>query len=162
MKHNNMKRIPLTQGKVALVDDDFYEYLNQFKWCVKKNRDTFYAIRHVMKKGNTKRIWMHREILNSPEGMLTDHRDGDGLNNQRSNLRVCSHVQNNRNRRMRLDNSSGYKGVQWRKDREKWRAIIKVGQKLKHIGNFTSKIEAAKAYDKAAKKYFGKFAKLNF
>jgi hypothetical protein len=91
-----------------------------------------------------------------------DHKDRDGLNNQRDNLRVATHAQNDQNRGLRRDNTSGYKGVSWRKDKKKWQAHIKVNQHARHLGYFKSKLTAAKVYDTAAIRYFGKFAALNF
>lgn len=145
------KCIPLTQGKAALVDDEDFDKLNQYKWCF----DGQYAQRKV---GN-KTIRMHRVILDSPQ---VDHIDGDGLNNQRSNLRVCTHTQNQMNRAKHKIMSSKYKGVSWNKPTEKWRARIETNQGSLYLGLFEVEEEAARAYDEAAKENFGEFARLNF
>jgi hypothetical protein len=105
---------------------------------------------------------MHRVIMNAPSGMLVDHRDGNGLNNQKSNLRICNRKQNQQNRPMNSNNKSGYKGVCWNKRSNKWRSGIRVDNKDIFLGSFFCLVKAAKAYDEAAKKYFGEFAYLNF
>lgn len=151
------KQIPLTQGKVAIVDDDMYEYLMQWKWSAIKSRSTYYAKRN----GGfpfRKMILMHRVIMNTPDGMETDHRDHDGLNNTRANLRNCTRSQNLRNHKTR--NSSGFKGIKMHQG--KWRADIYVDGKRIYLGSSSNAEDAAKLYDEAAKKYFGEFANLNF
>lgn len=106
---------------------------------------------------------MHRFILDlKKEDPDVDHKDGNGLNNQRSNLRTATRAQNARNRRIRTDNTSGFKGVTWRKDLGKWNAFIEIKTKRIHLGYFTDPMEAACAYDMAAVKYFGEFAHCNF
>ena len=153
-----MKEIKLTQGKVALVDDEDFEELNQFKWyAAKMTKGTFYAGR----KKNNKRAYLHREIMNPVAGMEVDHIDGDGLNCQRVNLRNCTHIQNTMNRRMSLTSTSGFKGVSWHKRDEVWQANIRVDRKLKYLGSFSMLEDAALAYNKAATKYFGEYAELN-
>lgn len=152
-----MKHIKLTQGKVALVDDDLYEYLNQWKWFARKNRIVYYAVRYPD-------IKMHRvvaELRGIPLGSDIDHRDGDGLNNQTYNLRASSPQQNAANRGPTCDNATGFKGVYWRRREQRWAASIKVGDKSKHLGYFDTALEAALAYDDAAKEAFGEFAYSN-
>lgn len=157
-----MAEIPLTQGKVTLVDKEDYEFLSQWKWFARKNGINWYASRQSKKDdGSPKTINMHSIILNPPKGMEIDHINGDGLDNRRSNLRLCFKFQNQRNSKLRLCSSSGYKGVSFSKDRKKWRADIRIHGKLKNLGFFLSKEEAAIAYNKAAIKEFGEFAKLN-
>lgn len=149
-----MKRIPLTQGKFALVDDEDYVELNQHKWCAYKQGNTFYAARAVN--------LMHREILGLKrgDGKVTDHIDHDGLNNQRSNIRVCTQQQNMMNKRKRKNNSSKYKGVYFLKT-NKWIAQIHFDNKSIHLGLFDDELEAAQAYDKKAIELFREFAKTN-
>jgi|SRR3989304_348735 len=159
-----MKRIKLTQGKYALVSDRDYTYLNQWKWCACKYTNTWYAQRTVGPKGGQHKILMHRVILGLQAGNKRqgDHRDGNGLNNQRRNLRVATPRQNQHNQPRRCNNTCGYKCIYLRKDRQKWHTRITVNGKKVHVGYFDSPIEAAKAYDKAARKHHGKFARVNF
>jgi hypothetical protein len=162
-----MRKIFLTRGKVALVDDEDFEWLSQWKWSVETHAKTFYALRSIyLGRENSKAkmtlVRMHRVIMGMPVNKEVDHKDGDGLNNQRDNLRVCTHSQNLSNRGKDKDNTSGYKGVWFDKNRGKWSADLHFKGRTVHLGRFTSVIEAAKAYDKAALKYFGEFARLNF
>jgi hypothetical protein len=144
-----MKEIKLTQGKVALIDDLDFVKINQHKWFF----DHGYAKRN-------KNIYMHREIMNTPEGMDTDHVNGDGLDNRRDNLRICTHNENVRNCKIGKNNKVGYKCIE--KRGLKWRAYIVVNGIKNHLGYFNDSSAAASAYDTAAKKYFGEFAKTNF
>lgn len=108
-----MKKIPLTKGQVALVDDEDYEMVSRYKWYTQDINKTLYAQRMIVTKGTGKRVtmFMHRLIMNTPQGMDTDHIDRNGLNNQKSNLRICTRTQNLLNRGMLKSNTSGYKGV---------------------------------------------------
>lgn len=160
-----MKKIPLSQGKFALVDDKDYAFLMQWKWCLSSKR---YAARNenyykADGKRTTRTIAMHQVLNKAPKGKLTDHRDGDGLNNQRYNLRTATKSQNMRNRKSSKDSSSKYLGVSFVKKWNKYRASISLGNgKTKSIGGFykTDK-DAAKAYNIEALKYHGDFARLN-
>ena len=145
-----MKEIFLTQGQVALVDDIDYERLNCFKWCAQKDKNTFYARRYLSKKnGKSYMIQMHHEILGiPPKGLITDHRDGNGLNDQRENLRFVTYKQNNQNRKNQ-ESSSKYPGVCWYKTTNKWIANIRINGKQKHLGFFADELEAFEAYRKA-------------
>lgn len=156
------KQIPLTQGQFAIVDDCDYERLSQFKWFAHKNKHTWYAQRNEP-RGNGKRgfVHMHHEVLSVPPGTRVDHKDSDGLNNTRDNLRPATYPENNRNARKRMDNTSGYKGVSWHKGHRKWIASIRIDDKLRHLGDFATAEEAAAAYDKAAIAAWGEFARIN-
>lgn len=156
-----MKRIPLTQGKFALVDDADFNWLNQWKWCVFFNGHSWRAVRVVRKKT----IYMSRFMVDAPQGKLVDHHNHDTLDNQRHNLRICSCTQNNANQIIRNYTISKYKGVYWDKTRQRnkrWSANIKKEGKVCRLGRYLTEIEAAKAYDKKAKELFGEFAYLNF
>lgn len=154
------KEIPLTQGKVAIVDDEDYSMLSQYRWFL---HTTGCAIRHFGHGRKDRRmIRMHREIMNAPKELQVDHINGDKLDNRRSNLRLATNSQNQMNCRKRYGNDSKYKGVCWHWQNSKWRANIKIDGKQTHLGLFLNEIDAAKAYDDAARKYFGEFAKTNF
>jgi len=165
-----MKKILLTQGKVAKVDNADYKWLNQWKWYAHQIGHTFYAEckASIRKTGNIaeyerKNEMMHRLILGLQPGdkREIDHRDGNGINNQRNNLRICTHKQNGRSRRKQAVGTSKYKGVSWNYREHRWRSDIRVNGKLIYLGCFSSEKTAAKAYNKAALKHFGEFALLN-
>ena len=157
---NAMKEIQLTQGKVALVDDEDFDRVSQFKWFADKHNHSFYACRKGCRvNGKQKTISMHGFILN---GKWIDHRDGDGLNNQKSNLRFCNNQQNQMNTRPQINNSSKYKGVYYFKRDNRFKSQVWFNGKSYYVGTFDSEIEAAKAYDKKALELFGEFARLNF
>lgn len=140
-----MKIIPLTQGFEAIVDDEDYEELNKHKWCLFKHRNTYYAQRVIHKEDKKQiSVKMHREILKTREGMKTDHKDGNGLNNRKYNLREVTNRQNLQN--LHITKSSQYAGVSWRKDRHKWRAQIQINRKALGLGLFNTEIEAHNAY----------------
>jgi len=150
-----MKKIKTTKGKYVLVDNEDFDELNQYKWHL----DLRSVCRYI-RGSNNKRIKIHRQIMDCPKGMEVDHKDGNILNNQKKNLRICTHEENGKNRKLSKDNKSGYKGVSWYKKMNKWVAKIKVNYKSIHLGYFDSKEEAYKAYCKACIKYHGKFANL--
>lgn len=153
------RKIQLTQGKSALVDDKDYEWLMQWKWCV----STGYAYRGFGTRKNSKGILMHREILKPKPHRFVDHINGNGFDNRRNNLRVCSRKQNNRHRiGARRTTSSRFKGVTKNRNTIRfWQAQITANYKHYCLGSFASEIEAARAYNKAAKRLHGKFALLN-
>lgn len=162
-----MKQISLTQGKFAIVDDCNYEWLNQWKWYAVKSLNTYYAGRCLYlgggrKNAKRKSIFMHNLILKPEQGQEIDHCNRIGLDNRLNNLRSCTHSQNCQNATPHKKSRSKYKGVTWLKARNRWVADITVSYKMMRIGSFHSEILAAKAYDKAARKYHGEFACLNF
>lgn len=156
------KKIPLTQGKYATVDDDVYEWASRHKWYAHRSGKTFYAVRNVGKYPHQRHLHLHREIMNPHDGTLVDHADGDGLNCTRANMRLASQAENTRNRGRNINNTSGFKGVYWRGERGKWYAKIMVNGKFVYLGSSSRLEDAARIYDVAAIKYFGEFAKTNF
>jgi hypothetical protein len=155
-----MKEIQLTQGKVALVDDEDYERLAKFKWYAAwtPSSRTWYARRRSVP--DRKMVHMHREVLRVTSAPV-DHINHDGLDNRRANLRLCTQGLNLRNTRKRAGCSSQYKGVSWIRARQLWCACIEVNGRTLHLGKFTDEREAAAAYDRAAQKHFGEFALTN-
>ncbi len=150
--------IPLTQGKFAIVDAEDYDRLNQYQWYACKCKSTFYACR--CEGGKT--IRMHREIMRAPKELICDHINHNGLNNRKSNLRLCTHAQNCYNQQASSTGTSKYKGVSWHKCSGKWSARVRRDRKFYNLGDFENEIEAAMAYDKKAKELFGEFAYPNF
>lgn len=153
-----MKEIQLTNGFVAMVDDADFDWLNQWKWYAHKAGKSIYAERTEYKQ--QKQIRMHVQIMNPENEMRVDHKDLNGLNNQRNNLRICTHAENRRNLTKPKNNTTGFKGVS--PIRGKFQATIKVNYQQIYLGVYVDPIDAALAYDKAAKKYFGEFARTNF
>lgn len=157
-----MKQIPLTQGKSTLVDDEDFEELSQHKWYANKSNKNWYAKRNCRINGKWIKLRMHRLIMNAQKGQEIDHKNGNGLDNRRCNLRFCTQSQNLQNQQRRYTGISQYKGVSWKKQNKKWQAYIRLNCKPQYIGYFSDEIEAAKAYDTKAKELFGEFACLNF
>lgn len=153
-----MKMILLTQGMIAQVDDEDYEELSRYTWCLHRNGRNCYAKR--AKPGENRTIiYMHCQIMGT-KGI--DHIDVNGLNNQKNNLRSATQTQNGGNSRKQNNTSSNFKGVSWSKVKRKYRAYIRVRRQYMHLGWFAVDAEAALAYDIAAQTYFGEFARLNF
>ena len=153
------KEILLTQGKVTLVDDENFEFLNQWKWYHHQG----YACRALHRINHKQpHIFMHRVIINTPLGMETDHINQNRLDNRKENLRACTGTQNAHNKKIDSLNTSGYKGVCWHKYVKKWVAQIGINKTRKHIGYFNTAEDAARAYDELAKIHYGEFANLNF
>jgi AP2 domain/HNH endonuclease len=157
-----MKIILLTQGKIATVDDDDYERISKHKWYYKGG----YAVRSSREDGTLRTIFMHREIMHTPDGMVTDHINGDGLLNRKRNLRVCTHNQNIMNSKKVTsfggeNTSSIFRGVSWNKQNKRWVAYIKIDNRLIYLGVYKNEIKAAESYNKAARKYHGEFSSLN-
>lgn len=150
--------VPLTQGYVALVDREDYEELIKYKWSAYKTNNTFYAIRNIYIGTKRTTVNMHRVIIEPPNDLFVDHIDGNGLNNQRSNLRICTSSQNGMNRGKQKVNTSGFKGVTFCKNNNKWQAQIKVNKVNLFLGYFDTPEEAYKAYCEGCIKYHGEFA----
>lgn len=159
------KRIPLTQGQVAIIDNEDYERLSKHKWCARWDPDTktYVALRNGPRAEIPRRtIFMSREIMNPPDGKVVDHKDHNTLDSRKSNLRVCSATQNARNRIVNPNTTSGWKGVSCDKRTNKFYARIRVDGSRMYLGSFEDPMQAARAYDKAAAKHHGQFACLNF
>ena len=157
------RRLYLGQGKWTLLDVKDYYHLRFFKWVVYGNGTNLYAIRLRLTDPNkTSTVYMHREIMNPPPGLVVDHKNCDGLDNRRSNLRFATHAQNTRNRRKKKNGSSQFLGVYFNKEKSTWDSQLMHNGKKIWVGRFQTQIDAAKAYDAAAKKYHGEFARLNF
>ena len=157
------RRIYLGEGQWTILESPDYYRLKNFRWFVFVSSGKFYAHRcAIIKNQRTKRISMHREIMNAPKSKLVDHKNGDSLDNLRSNLRLATQRENLRNRKKtKSKTSSLFRGI-YRYRKYRWVALIKYRGKRIWLGIFDNEIDAAKAYDKAAKKYFGQFARLNF
>lgn len=157
-EHGSYRVVPLTQGQFALVDEADFALVSSYSWRAvpRADRKGYYAV--------SGRVFMHRAIMGFSEPgfpyQQTDHRDGNGLNNRRFNLRPATPSQNQANSNKRIGRSV-FKGVYWRKDRGKWKAQIRVKTKRRHLGHFVTERDAAQAYNEAALKFFGAFAKLN-
>lgn len=160
-----MKRVELTQGMHALIDDEDYLLVNQYNWCVLQTAHRHWvAVTGPNKKTEGKLLYMHRLIMNIGPGQQVDHREHyeDYIDNQKSNLRLCTNAENQYNQRKQLKKtSSQYKGVHWNKQRCKWQVRINVNRKTNHLGLFIDEDEAARTYNVAAIEHFGEFAKLN-
>lgn len=150
--------------KEVLIDDEDFEYLNQFTWCAHKHRNTHYARRIDYSSGIGVSLRMHRVVLGvSDKSITVDHRDNNGLNNQKNNLRVATNSQNQANRPKRKHSVALYKGITPSQSKKGgWRAQIKKEGKVIALGYFDTQEQAAIAYDKAAKELHGEFANLNF
>jgi hypothetical protein len=158
------RRIYLGEGEWTILDQKDYYRFGNLKWGIEGKRDKFYAVCNIkIEPGRTKEIRLHREIMKPPAGVLVDHRNGNSLDNRRANLRLATHTQNMHNRqKIKTKTSSQYIGASLDKRSGRWASKIRCHGKKIHLGCFGSDIEAAKAYDAAAKKYHGEFARLNF
>ena len=159
IKPNNISNLEI------LIDDEDFDLISKYNWYVyKPHKSTTYYSRatHTIKENKNAKIYIHRLILGVTDpSIFVDHIDGNGLNNQKLNLRICSQSENMRNMKKPISNKSGFKGVFYRKDRNTYAAAIVVKGKKHHLGHFKNKLDAANAYNQAAIKYFGEFAKLN-
>lgn len=145
--------IKLSNNKIALVDRDDFAYLNQFKW--------YYLAGYAARRSNGKTIYMHRELMKFPKNKEVDHINNNGLDNRTSNLRIVTRTQNNQNRGMQKSNTSGYKGVVWHNQNQKWWARIWVNGKQISLGCFDAIEKAANAYKIASEQYHGSYSRIN-
>lgn len=155
-----MRSIYLDSGDVTWVDTDDYDQIVRYPWSMVARGKNRYAYRREYTHGKCMMIFLHRFLLNAPAGKMVDHINGDGLDNRRCNLRICSNAENQRNSRCQSNNRSGFKGV--RKCGNRWRATIHVAGGTTSIGYFDTAEEAAKAYDKHALSVWGIYARTNF
>ncbi len=147
----------LTKGQVTILDDEDYAVYSRWRWKALERVGCYYAIRTPQSGG----IYLHRAITACPSGLCVDHIDGDTLNNQRSNLRIATSRQNSQNMKKRAG-SSVFKGVHIQPRDNLWVARIRVNGRALWLGSHHEEVDAARAYDKAAREHFGEFARLNF
>lgn len=157
-------RIPLTQGRYAIVDEEDYAEISKHKWYLSRGgTGRTYAARTYRENGNRETVKMHNQIMKPPPGLYVDHKSGDSLDNRRANLRICTHAENQHNQRTwTKKKSSEFKGVYWNRQLKRWIARINLNGNRKHLGCFHSEDAAAQAYDLAATTLFGEFARTNF
>lgn len=161
---SSARLIPLTQGLFALVDSDDHPRLMRYRWQAVRSGKGWYASRGVYDR-SAKRSYplsMHRALLDSPSGVEVDHKNRDGLDNRRSNLRLATRSQNTANSPHRANGMSGYRGVTFQRPYRRWAASIESQGCRIHLGNYATAEEAALAYDKGAREVFGEFAYQNF
>jgi hypothetical protein len=160
----DFRRIYLGEEEWTILDQQDYYRFGNLKWGVCGHDEHIYGGRFIKttKSAGIKLVYLHREIMNAPEGLLVDHINSDTLDNRRVNLRLATHSQNSCNRPKKSNTSSRFIGVNFEKLRNQWCAKIRHHGKRIWLGRFENEIEAAKAYDEAARKYHGEFARLNF
>jgi hypothetical protein len=153
--------VPLTQGYEAIIDAADVHMVDGWNWYAMVLTNTVYVARnsHRDANGNRNTILLHRVIIGCPDGLDVDHRDADGLNNRRCNLREATHAQNMRNRRIQADNTSGFKGASWHKNSGKWQAKISIDGKEHHLGLHPTPEEAHAAYASASARLHGEFGR---
>jgi hypothetical protein len=159
----SFRRIDLGEGEWTILDAVDYYRFGSLKWTINGNGRKFYATRFVkIGPGKTKTLRLHREIMQAPKDLLVDHKNGDGLDNRRTNLRLATRSQNMYNKpKTKSKTSSRFIGVSFDKGRRKWETRIYYQKRKIWLGRFDDEIDAARAYDKAALEYHKEFARLN-
>lgn len=153
-----MKILRLSNGQSSFVDDDVFEWAKEINWCASRSDWNTYVVNY----GETPKAYLHRKIMHAPKGVQVHHVNGDTLDNRRENLRLASNSENCRGARKRNDTyESRYRGVGWYRRDEVWRAQIVVNGKQIHLGYFDLEVDAARAYNRAAREHFGEFATEN-
>lgn len=154
-----MKKIPLSQGKYALVDDEDFESLSRYSWHVSWQSERHFKVtRSEMVDGRIRKFSMHREIMRAPCGKEVDHINHNTLDNRKENLRICTRAENMWNSRIPSTNTSGLKGVSWSKQRNKWLVHLRVRGETRHLGYFSTKKAARQKYEKSTRLLHGRFA----
>lgn len=157
-----MIRIKLTRGLFSTIDKRDLVVVASHKWCANKIGRIFYAVTNIRLASGKKSIaTMHRMIMVPPKGLVVDHIDGNGLNNIRSNLRICTRGENASRQQPQVGRSSRFKGVSWYKSRQKWEAYSHFGGSKTNLGHFDKEEDAARAYNEAALSWLGDLAILN-
>lgn len=163
---NDLAIIPLKSrtypGHHAIIDSRDADRVLRYHWILRKSDRTFYAFARVSRDGKIARLHLHKLVYGARDDVLVDHENGDGLDCRRSNLRQATQLQNSRNRKNTPTERSPYKGVHLPKGMKRWQAYIYIEYKRTHLGYFDTAEEAAHAYDDAARRHFGEFARPNF
>jgi len=148
--------------KQILIDDEDWDRIKKHKWCIIKTQNNFYVVTNIIENKCKRSLRLHRLIMKIKNSkILVDHKNLDTLDNRKQNLRICTQAQNMMNRGKTIINNNGYKGVDWLIKNKRWRARIKLNYKQINLGHFKNKKDAAIAYNNAASKYHGEFARLN-
>ena len=155
----NLAYVPLTKGYEAVIDAADAQFVGGWNWFAKVKSRTVYVRRNDFSSGRQITVLLHRVLMDAQDGQDIDHRDGNGLNNQRINLRIATKSQNMHNQRLRSDNVSGFKGVYWNKAERKWAAAIKLHGKQRHLGCFQTPELASAAREAASTELHGEFGR---
>lgn len=158
-EYPNTKLIPLTQGKFAIVDEEDYTKVIIYNWKLLR---LSHRLEYVRASHKGKKIYLHRLIMGFPENKCIDHKNHNGLDNRKENLRKCTRAENNMNIPKRKESKSKFKGIFWHPKANKWCAQISINNKMCHIGLFNKEEDAAMAYDEKARIFYGEFACTNF
>lgn len=157
-----MKEIELSRGMKSVIDDDDFERVSKFKWYARTNNGSkFYAAASIPGT-KSKKMYLHRFIMDAPKGLQVDHINGDTLDNRKENLRICTIQENLRNKKGKREYKGAIYAGKGRNLKKPWSARISFEGRNLYLGHYETAEEAARAYDEAAKKYYGEFAKLNF